>query len=207
MSDVEKELREDELREDGRAWREQVGAPRTDLTPRPARSRTRVYLGGLAAAAVVVALAVVVLALRHPSQHTDGRVAAGREQGSTAVRTPGAPTSFPSRPGWGPPPPPPPPQHHLVHVPQHVKCPTGSAGMGFAASIAGDAHGYSSPQAAADHSGYGNPHAAWQVVARDHDSALLQQPSVYLHVIRLKDGSWLVDSGGSCGDANPSAPR
>jgi hypothetical protein len=196
MSDLEKDLRAD-----GRAWREQVDAVRPDVAPTPGRPRARVYLAGLAAAAVVVALAVVVLVLRHPSSSSGGHIAAGAEQASSASVASSSPASVGTSPlpTIGPAP--------VRRVPQQADCPLGSSGSGFAASIAANAHGYPSPEAAAEHSGYGNPHAPWQVADRDQKAALLLQRWVYLHAIRLPDGSWLIDTGGTCGGGNATVAK
>jgi hypothetical protein len=202
MSDLDRELRTD-----GQAWRDQVDAVRPVLSP--ARSRTPVYLAGLAAAAVVVALAVVVLVLRHPSHHANGRIAAGREQASSApsrAASPGPVGSTTALPTTVPTTAPAP----VRHVPQRAVCPTSGGGdtaygSGFSVSFAAGGKGEPTIQAAA--AKYPPKNVDWSILAEDRNSALLVHASHYLHVVRLPGGGWAVDSGGSCGGATATVAK
>jgi hypothetical protein len=41
----------------------------------------------------------------------------------------------------------------------------------------------------------------WRIAAQNDNAALLLYESHFLHVVRLADGTWAVDSGGDCGGA------
>lgn len=85
-------------------------------------------------------------------------------------------------------------------------------GVGFALSLAIDRGGQLTPRAAAVHfgehggvPGYRAASDAWVEVPSPTDSAgqtvagvSLRAGDVFLHVIRLDDDTWAVDSGGHC---------
>jgi ferric-dicitrate binding protein FerR (iron transport regulator) len=78
----------------------------------------------------------------------------------------------------------------------------GAECSGFAIDFAEDAHGEDSPMAAVEaYSGHGTagmPSSGWRQVGRDAGGVRLRSGSATLHVTRMPDGSWMVDSGSSC---------
>jgi hypothetical protein len=176
-----------ELRSDADLWREQVDGLRPEFTPAPevvsiARPRrVSPYLSGLVAAALVLGAVVLVLALRNTT--TSGTPAAG--QASPPVAT--------TRHG---------------KVPAQAKCVNNSGGgSGFGAMIAPGATGSRTIAQAVRVAKYGPRNiAAWHIAVENHHAALLLSGSRYLHVKRLHDGSWFVDSGGKCGSGTATLP-
>lgn len=196
MSDLE-----NDLRSDAAAWREQVDAARPAVAPGPARSRTRAYLAGIAAAAVVVAVAVVALVLRHPSDDTQGPIAAGGDHATTRPSSTAPRVTRPAARG-------PVPVPTRGHVPQAAKCPTSgssSYGSGFAVSFAAGAKGAPTIEAAA--AKFPPKNVQWAIARRSRTEALLLYRSRYLHVVRLPGGGWAVDSGGGCGGADATVAK
>jgi hypothetical protein len=132
-------------------------------------------LAGLAAAAVVLGATVLVLMLR--------------ENGGSAPRTE---TGI----GTGPA-----PTAVSKHVPESARCSDDSHGqMGFGVSLAPGATGSRTIAQAVRTAKFGpRDISAWHIAARNtHDAFLLSGPR-YLHVTRLHDHTWFVDSGGKCG--------
>ncbi|MCW2497879.1 hypothetical protein, partial [Jatrophihabitans sp.] len=81
----------------------------------------------------------------------------------------------------------------------------GSAGSGFALSVAEGAHGSPTPLTAVQVfvatggvTGYGTPATEWTIVPGDGRATALA-PGIALEVTQLDDRSWLVLSGEHCG--------
>ncbi len=182
---------EDDLRADGAAWREQVDGVRPDLAPRAVPTRTRAWVGGLVAAALVVGLAVVVLVLRDP-QSPSGHSAAGADRAAPRVTVSGGPCPSPP----------------CAMCRSGAICPTNgnrAYGSGFSFSLTRKANAAPTIQAAAAKFPPRNVH--WTVAAQDASSALLLYRSHFLHLVRLPAGGWAVDSGGDCGNTDATVAR
>jgi hypothetical protein len=203
MTDREPDL-DAQLRADAQVWRDQVDAARPDIdtTPRRKRSATP-YVAGLIAAALVAGLAVLVVSLRPNHNGTTvagGAVSTAAPVGSSAIPNPLPSVSATTNPSASGPPTP-----VFGRVPGAAYCPTGGAGSGFGVSFAQDATGSPTLEGAAAKF---PPHdAQWTVVARSDSAALLTAGSHFLHVIKLPDGTWAVDSGGDCGGGNATIQR
>lgn len=181
------------LRDDAQRWRTEVDAVAPDFDHPPALRRRRItpYAAALVAAALVIGVAVLVVTLR-PNGSRPGAEAGGSGAGRSPVAI--APLSAAGR------------------VPQQARCPTStgaySSGMGFGVSRAAARTGKATLAEAVRAAGFG-PHdpAAWHVLASNRHATLLASGPNYLHVIRLADGSWFVDSGGSCGSGHAFIAR
>ncbi|HEY2298759.1 MAG TPA: hypothetical protein VGH43_13580 [Jatrophihabitans sp.] len=196
------------LRSDAQVWREQVDSARPDIVPTPVRKRSASpYVAGLIAAVLVAGLAVLVVSLRPDHKGTiaaGGPVSSAAPAGSSAIPNPLPSVSATVDPGGTMSAPTP----VLGHVPGAAYCPTdGSSayGSGFSVSFAGNRSGSATIEAAA--AKFPPRDAQWTVVARDDRAALLTYGSQFLHVIRLPDGTWAVDSGGNCGGADATIAR
>lgn len=84
-------------------------------------------------------------------------------------------------------------------------CRQGDTASGFALSIAAGATGAASPVRAAQYfvrhggrPGYGTLTTSWHVVASSTDEAELRSDHANLHVFRMPNRSWIVDSGTAC---------
>lgn len=168
-----------ELRTDAAFWREQVDGLRPEFTtaPTPPHRRFAPVLAGLAAAAVVLAATVVILMLRN--------------NGSPAPRT---------QAGIGPGPT---PTAVSTHVPSQAQCtysnPGANHGTGFEAARPPGVTGKPTLAEAVRAAKYGpRDISAWHIAARNARAVLLLSGSRYLHIERLHDATWFVDSGGSC---------
>jgi hypothetical protein len=73
---------------------------------------------------------------------------------------------------------------------------------GFAIDFALDAHGQDSPEAAAEavsREGTADlPGSGWRQVGTDDGGVRMRSGMATVHVLRLPDGSWAVDSGSTC---------
>lgn len=76
---------------------------------------------------------------------------------------------------------------------------------GFALSLAVNRGGASTPESAAlrfvgegSPPGYGSPSTDWIRETQSARAVLLRADDVWLHVVRLRDATWAVDSGGHC---------
>ncbi|MEU2348054.1 hypothetical protein [Modestobacter sp. NPDC049651] len=81
--------------------------------------------------------------------------------------------------------------------------PAGDRCSAFSLSIADGVAGRPSPVAAAgwfaDHGGVGGvPGAGWTDGGADESGAVVRSGGWTLHVVRLSDGTWVVDSGRHC---------
>ena len=198
------------LHADGQSWRDQVDAARPDFVTTPVRRgpSTRHYVAGLVAAALVVGLAVLVVSLRPDGRGTiraGAPVTSGSTTGSSAIPNPlprVSASTAPSEPVSAPPP-------AAGRVPQVAYCPTtpggSNTGSGFGVSVAQGASGEPSIEAAA--AKYPPKDAQWTIVAQNDHAALLTYASHFLHLVRLPDGTWVVDSGGDCGGADATVVR
>ena len=162
-----------ELRTDAVLWREQIDGLRPDLTATRARPARRIapLLGGLAAAAVVLAAAILVMLLRHdgPTRHI--------QAGNPA---PVAPT--------------------VRKVPTSARCSDPTAGQSnFGASLAIGATGSHTVAGAVRAAKFGpRDITRWHVAARNTHAELLLSGPRFMHVTRLGDHTWFVDTGGKC---------
>jgi len=84
-------------------------------------------------------------------------------------------------------------------------CRQGAPANGFALSIAAGATGSATPLKAAEYfvrhggqPGYGTPTTRWHVVASTTKEAELRSEHADLHVSRMPNRSWIVDSGTAC---------
>jgi hypothetical protein len=84
-------------------------------------------------------------------------------------------------------------------------CRPGATTNGFALSIAAGAIGSATPVKAAQYfvrhggqPGYGTPTTRWHVVASTDDAAELRSDHANVHVSRMPNRSWIVDSGTAC---------
>ena len=168
-----------ELRSDAILWREQVDGLRPNSAPAPTLQRRRMtpVLAGLAAAAVVLGATVLVLMLRHNAGSTP-RIQAG-------IATGPAPSAV------------------STHVPNQAQCtytkPGANHGTGFEAARPPGVTGTRTLAEAVRAAKYGpRDIGAWHIAARNARAVLLLSGPRYLHIERLRDGSWFVDSGGSC---------
>lgn len=175
-----------ELRADASIWREQVDGLRPDSAigvQRSQRSHRRMapLLGGLAAAAVVLASAVLVLMLRHDGSSSP-QIRAGNPHSSAPISQ---------------------------RVPTSAQCSDPTAGQSdFGASLAQGATGTRTIAGAVRVAHYGPTDVArWQVGARDrHDVLLLSGPR-FLHATRLGDHTWFADQGGKCSAGEAIVPK
>lgn len=76
-------------------------------------------------------------------------------------------------------------------------------GPGFELSLVSDTGGQASPVAAAtwfaSHGGVdGMPSEGWQITGRSYGEATLAAARSRVHAVRGPDGTWQVDSGGTC---------
>ncbi len=168
-----------ELRSDATLWREQVDGLRPDFAAAPTMQRRRMtpLLAGLAAAAVVLGATVLVLMLRHNAASPPGTQA--------GIATGPAPSAVPTR------------------VPSQAQCtyanPGANHGTGFEAARPPGLTGTRTLAEAVRAAKFGpRDIGAWHIAARNARAALLLGGSRYLHVERLHDGTWFVDSGGRC---------